>query len=78
MLEYVDPNAFQSFGYREIEKSRVETLQHRNPNVLKCETSKSQNRHTNKEFHRSGNNSISEFQIPGVEVSKHFTRGVLK
>jgi hypothetical protein len=28
------------FGYRELEKSRVETLQHRSPEVLKCEMPK--------------------------------------
>jgi hypothetical protein len=32
---------FRSFGYREMEKSRVETLQHRSPEVAKCETPKS-------------------------------------
>jgi hypothetical protein len=78
MLKYVDPTPFQSFEYREIEKSRVETLQHKSPEVAKCKTSKSQNRHTNKEFRRLGNNSISESWIPGVEVSKHFTTGVPK
>jgi hypothetical protein len=31
---------FQSFGYRELEESRVETLHHRSPEVAKCETSK--------------------------------------
>jgi hypothetical protein len=57
---------FRSFGYRELEESRVETLHHRSPKVVKCETPKSRNRHINKEFHRLGNNSISEFRIPGV------------
>jgi hypothetical protein len=32
---------FRSFGYREMEKSRVETLQHRSLEVAKCETPKS-------------------------------------
>jgi hypothetical protein len=49
-----------------LEESRVETLHHRSPEVAKCETPKSRNRHINKEFHRPGNNSISEFRIPGV------------
>jgi hypothetical protein len=35
---------FQSFDYQEMEKSRVETLQHRSPEVAKCETLKSRNR----------------------------------
>jgi hypothetical protein len=37
-LEYVDPTPFRSFGYREIEKSRVETLQHRSPGVAKSKS----------------------------------------
>jgi hypothetical protein len=57
---------FQSFGYREIEKSRVETLQHRSPGVAKSRIPNSRNRHINEEFRRPGNNSISEFRIPGV------------
>jgi hypothetical protein len=57
---------FRSFGYRELEESRVETLHHRSPEVAKCETLKSRNRHINKEFRRPRNNSISEFRIPGV------------
>jgi hypothetical protein len=69
---------FHSSRYRELEESRVETLHHRSPEVVKCEMSKSRNRHINKEFHRLGNNSISEFQIPGVGVSKHFTTGMPK
>jgi hypothetical protein len=40
---------FRSFGYRELEESRVETLHHRSPEVAKCETSKSRNRHINKD-----------------------------
>jgi hypothetical protein len=47
------------FRYRELEESRVETLHHRSPEVVKCEMPKSQNRHINKD-------SISEFQILGV------------
>jgi hypothetical protein len=77
-MEYVDPTPFRSFGYWEIEKSRVETLQHRSPRVTKSGIPKSRNRHINKEFCRPGNNSISESRILGVEVSKHFTTGVLK
>jgi hypothetical protein len=69
---------FRSSGYRELEESRVETLHHRSPEVAKCETPKSRNRHINKEFRRPGNNSISEFRIPGVGVSKHFTTGMPK
>jgi hypothetical protein len=69
---------FWSSGYRELEESRVETLHHRSPEVAKCETSKSRNGHINKEFCRPGNNSISEFWIPGVGVSKHFTTRMLK
>jgi hypothetical protein len=57
---------FQSFRYREIEKSRVETLQHRSPGVAKYGIPKSQNRHINEDFRRPGNNFISEFQIPRV------------
>jgi hypothetical protein len=57
---------FQSFGYRELEESRVETPHHRSLEVTKCETPKSQNKHINKEFRRPGNKSILEFQIPGV------------
>jgi hypothetical protein len=40
---------FQSFKYRELEESTVETLHHRSPEVAKCETLKSQNRHINKD-----------------------------
>jgi hypothetical protein len=50
MLEYVDPTPFRSFGYWDIEKSRVETLQHRSSGVAKSEISKSQKRHMNKSF----------------------------
>jgi hypothetical protein len=35
---------FRSFGYREMEKSRVETLQHRSPEMPKCEIPKTRNR----------------------------------
>jgi hypothetical protein len=59
-LEYVDPTPFQSFRYREIEKSRVETLQHRSPGVAKSRIPKSRNRHINKEFHRPGNQRTKE------------------
>jgi hypothetical protein len=69
---------FQSSGYRELEESRVETLHHRSPEVAKRETLKSRNRHINKEFCRPVNNFISEFRIPGVGVSKHFTTGMPK
>jgi len=65
MMEYVDSNPFQSFRYQEIEKSRVETLQHRIPGVAKSGIPKSRKRHINKEFHIPGVNFISEFQIPG-------------
>jgi hypothetical protein len=51
--------SFWSFGYRELEESRVETLHHRSPEVAKCETPKSRNRHINKD-------SILEFRIPEV------------
>jgi hypothetical protein len=54
------------FGYQELEESRVKTLQHRSPEVAKYETPKSRNRNINKEFHKLGNNSILEFQIPGI------------
>jgi hypothetical protein len=53
----------KGFGYRELEESRVETLHHRSPEVVKCETSKSRNRHINKD-------SISEFRRPGNQRSK--------
>jgi hypothetical protein len=69
---------FRSFGYQELEDSRVETLHHRSPKVTKCKTSKSQNRHINKEFHKLRNNSIYGFWISGVGVLKHFTTGMLK
>jgi hypothetical protein len=59
----VDLTPFQSFGYRELEESRVETLHHRSPEVAKCETPKSRNRHINKD-------SISEFRRPGNQRSK--------
>jgi hypothetical protein len=36
---------FRVFRYRELEESRVETLHHRSPEVAKCKTSKSRNRH---------------------------------
>jgi hypothetical protein len=49
---------FWSFGYRELEESRVETLHHRSPEVAKCETPKSRSEHVK--------DSISEFRIPGV------------
>jgi hypothetical protein len=77
---FADPEItpFRSFEYRELEESRFETLNHRSPEVAKCETPKSQNRHINKESRRPGNNSISEFQIPGVGVLKHFTTGIPK
>jgi hypothetical protein len=71
-------NPFRSFGYRELEESGFETLHHRNAEVAKWETLKSRNRHINKEFRKSGNNSISEFWIPRFEVSKHFTTGIPK
>jgi hypothetical protein len=54
---------FRSFGYRELEESRVETLHHRSPEVAKCETPKSRNRHINKD-------SISEFRRPRNQRSK--------
>ena len=66
MPEYVDPTPFQSFGYQEIEKSRVETLQHMSLGVAKSRIPNSRNRHINEEFHRLGNKSILEFRIPGV------------
>jgi hypothetical protein len=69
---------FWSSGYQELEESRVETLHHRSPEVAKWETLKSRNRYINKKFRKSGNNSISEFRIPRVEVSKHFTTRMLK
>jgi hypothetical protein len=40
---------FQSFRYRELEDSRVETLHHRSHEVVKCEMPKSRNRHINKD-----------------------------
>jgi hypothetical protein len=40
---------FQSFGYQELEESRVETLHHRSPKVAKWEMPKSQNRHIKKD-----------------------------
>jgi hypothetical protein len=58
---------FRSSGYRELEESRVETLHHRSPEVAKCETPKSRNRHINKEFRRPGNNSILEFGYRELE-----------
>jgi hypothetical protein len=45
----------RSFGYRELEESRVETLHHRSPEVPKCETPK-----ILKQAHQP------EFRIPGV------------
>jgi hypothetical protein len=36
-----ETTTFRSFGYRELEESRVETLHHRSPEVVKCETPKS-------------------------------------
>jgi hypothetical protein len=57
---------FQSFGYWEIEKSRVETLQQRSLGVAKSRISNSRNSHINEEFRRPGNNSILEFRILGV------------
>jgi hypothetical protein len=45
----------RSFGYWELEESRVETLHHRSPEVSKCETPK-----IPKQAHQP------EFQIPGV------------
>jgi hypothetical protein len=45
----------RSFGYRELEESRVKTLHHRSPEVPKCETPKIQ-----KQAHQP------EFQILGV------------
>jgi hypothetical protein len=53
-----------SFRYRELEVSKhfiteiPKRAEMRNAEI-------SRNRHINKEFHRPGNNSISEFQIPG-------------
>jgi hypothetical protein len=49
---------FRSFGYREMEKSRVETLQHRSPEVAKCETPKSRNRRITRSL-------ATGFRIPG-------------
>jgi hypothetical protein len=40
---------FWSFEYRELEESRVETLHHWSPEVVKCETPKSRNKHINKD-----------------------------
>jgi hypothetical protein len=40
MMKYVDLTPFRSFGYREFEESRVETLHHRSPEMLECETPK--------------------------------------
>jgi hypothetical protein len=54
---------FQSFRYRELEESRVNTLHHRSPEVAKCETPKSRNRHINKD-------SISDFCRLGNQRSK--------
>jgi hypothetical protein len=46
---------FRSFGYWDLEESRVKTLHHRSPEVPKCETPK-----ILKQAHQP------EFQIPGV------------
>jgi hypothetical protein len=64
--------------YRELKCQNNSSQECRNVESLKHETPKSRNRHTNKELCRPGNNSISESQIPGVEVSKHFITGVPK
>jgi hypothetical protein len=60
-LEYVDPTSFRSFGYREIEKSRVENLLHRSPGVAKSGIPKSQKRHIDKSF---TDREITPFQSP--------------
>jgi hypothetical protein len=65
--EYVDPTPFWSFGYREIEKSRVETLQHRSLGVPKSRISKSQKRHINKSF---ADREKTPFRSPGYRELK--------
>jgi hypothetical protein len=54
---------FWSFGYRELEESRVETPHHRSPEMLQCETSK------------YWTIDLTPFRSSGyqkLEVSKHF------
>jgi hypothetical protein len=53
--KYPNRHINRSFGYQELEDSRVETLHHRSPKVPKCETSKNM-----KQAHQP------EFEIPGV------------
>jgi hypothetical protein len=56
---------FRSPGYQELKCRNTSSQECQNPEVMKCETSKSRNRHTNKELRRLGNNSILESRIPG-------------
>jgi hypothetical protein len=67
MPEYVHPTPFRSFEYWEIEKSRVEILQHRSPEVVKSGILKSRKRHINKSFI---DREINLFRSPGYREFK--------
>jgi hypothetical protein len=72
MSEYVDPTPFQSFRYREIEKSRVENLQHRSPRVVKSRIPKAGDSSGYREL-KCQNTAPKESQnheMQNVEISK--------
>jgi hypothetical protein len=83
----------KGFGYQELEESRIETLHHRSPKVVKCEKhllvqvsdtgswSVETLHHRNTEMlecRNAKNTFWCRFQILGVGVSKHFTTRIPK
>jgi uncharacterized C2H2 Zn-finger protein len=63
---------FWSFGYWELEESRVETLDYRSPKVAKCGTPKSRNRHINRSF------GYQDLEESRVETLDHRSPKVVK
>jgi hypothetical protein len=60
------------FGYRELEESRVETLHHRSPEIVKCETLKTRNRHIDRRF------GYRELEESRVETLQHRSPEIVK
>jgi hypothetical protein len=79
--EHRNPETGTSTGVSDTRRLRSQESRLFNTGVPKSRNAKRRNVEIDtptKSFRRPGNNSISKFRIPGVEVLKHFTTGVSK
>jgi hypothetical protein len=74
--KYDDLTPFRSFGYRELEESRVETLHHRSPKVVKCETPKYRIVDLTR-FRSFGYRELEESRVPKLRNVKCQNTGLL-